>query len=76
MKKEAKLLSAISILPVLADFLEDAGLTQRAKQKANDLIKSIRSFDMFFMNDANSEEVIQQDNIKLAFRQWVKENFN
>ena len=73
MKQETKLLGAIGILPVLADFLEDQEFNQQMKMVANDLIASIRRFDNYFMRDADIELIDQQVNIQLAFRQWLKQ---
>lgn len=72
MKQETKLLGAIGIMPVLADFLEDQDFNQQMKMVANDLIASIRRFDNYFMRDADIELIDQQVNIQLAFRQWLK----
>jgi hypothetical protein len=72
MKQETKLLGAIGIMPVLADFLEDQEFNQQMKMIANDLISSIRRFDNYFMRDADIELIDQQVNIQLAFRQWLK----
>jgi hypothetical protein len=72
MKTETKLLGAIGIMPVLADFLEDQEFNQQMKMVANDLIASIRRFDNYFMRDADIELIDQQVNIQLAFRQWLK----
>lgn len=72
MKQETKLLGAIGIMPVLADFLEDQEFNQQMKMVANDLIASIRRFDNYFMRDADIELIDQQINIQLAFRQWLK----
>jgi hypothetical protein len=72
MKKETKLLGAIGIMPVLADFLEDQEFNQQMKMVANDLIASIRRFDNYFMRDADIELIDQQIQIQIAFRQWLK----
>jgi hypothetical protein len=72
MKTETKLLGAIGIMPVLADFLEDQEFNQQMKMIANDLIASIRRFDNYFMRDADIELIDQQVNIQLAFRQWLQ----
>ena len=74
--KEKKLLVSMSLLPVLADFLEDIPFRHEAKRKANLLINSIRSFDEFFMDSADPLTVEQQDLIQRGFREFVKENFN
>ena len=73
MKTETKLLGAIGIMPVLADFLEEQEFNQQMKMVANDLIASIRRFDNYFMRDADIELIDQQVNIQLAFRQWLKQ---
>jgi hypothetical protein len=73
MKTETKLLGAIGIMPVLADFLEDQEFNQQMKMVANDLIASIRRFDNYFMRDADIELIDQQVNIQRAFRQWLKQ---
>lgn len=72
LKLETKLLGAIGVLPVLADFLEDQDFNQQMKMIANDLIASIRRFDNYFMRDADIELIDQQIQIQLAFRQWLK----
>ena len=72
MKQETKLLGAIGIMPVLADFLEDQNFNQQMKMVANDLIASIRRFDNYFMRDAEIELIDQQIQIQIAFRQWLK----
>lgn len=72
MKTETKLLGAIGIMPVLADFLEDQEFNQQMKMVANDLISSIRRFDNYFMRDADIELIDQQIQIQIAFRQWLK----
>ena len=73
MKQETKLLGAIGIIPVLADFLEDQEFNQQMKMVANDLIASIRRFDNYFMRDAEIELIDQQIQIQLSFRQWLKQ---
>jgi len=72
MKQETKLLGAIGIMPVLADFLEDQEFNQQMKMVANDLIASIRRFDNYFMRDADIKLIDQQIQIQIAFRQWLK----
>ena len=72
MKTETKLLGAIGIIPVLADFLEDQEFNQQMKMVSNDLIASIRRFDNYFMRDADIELIDQQIQIQLSFRQWLK----
>lgn len=72
LKTETKLLGAVGVMPVLADFLEDQDFNQQMKMIANDLIASVRRFDNYFMRDADIELIEQQNNINLAFRQWLK----
>lgn len=73
LKTETKLLGAVGVMPVLADFLEDQDFNQQMKMIANDLIASVRRFDNYFMRDADIELIEQQNNINLAFRQWLKQ---
>jgi hypothetical protein len=79
MKIEAKLLAATSKLPVLADLLEDcieAKLIRfGTKKEALKVITHIREMDKLFMNTAKIEEVQQQNDIQLAFRQWMEESY-
>jgi hypothetical protein len=75
MTNDIKLVTATSLLPVFADFLEDLNedkvFRRQAKIKAQNLIAQIRSFDEFIMNDASVEAGEQQVNIQIAFRQWL-----
>jgi hypothetical protein len=75
MKTEHKLLVAQSLLPVLADFLEDQPFNREFKMKANLVINVIRGFDRMFMNDTNTDIIDQQINIQLWFRQQLNEAF-
>jgi len=79
MTTEAKILASTSMLPVLADFLEDCiedGLIRfKVKQEAVKVIKHIREMDKMFMDTASKESVQQQNDIQLAFRQWMNEGF-
>lgn len=72
LKLETKLLGAVGIMPVLADFLEDQEFNQQMKMVSNDLIASIRRFDNYFMRDADIELIDQQIQIQLLFREWLK----
>jgi len=72
LKLETKLLGAIGIMPVLADFLEDQNFNQQMKMVANDLIASIRRFDNYFMRGVDIELIDQQIQIQLLFREWLK----
>ena len=73
LKLETKLLGAVGVMPVLADFLEDQDFNQQMKMIANDLIASVRRFDNYFMRDADIELIDQQIQIQLSFRQWLKQ---
>ena len=75
MTNNGKLLASIALAPVVADFLEDAGLKYEAKKRANRLIAEIRSFDEWIMNNASIETIEQQIEIQRAFRQWIEKNF-
>lgn len=73
--EKGKLLAAVGLAPIVADFLEDAGLRFEAKKRGNDLIREIRRFDTFIMQQAKIEVVEQQIDIQRAFRQWIETNF-
>jgi hypothetical protein len=79
MTPKAKILASTSMLPVLADFLEDCiedGLIRfKAKKEATKVISHIREMDKLFMDTASKESVQQQNDIQLAFRQWMNEGF-
>jgi len=68
-----KLLTAISILPVLADFLEDMPFNRETKYRANLLINNIRSLDRYLIDTCPEEGILEQVDLQLLFRQWVKE---
>lgn len=68
-----KLLTAISILPVLADFLEDMPFNRETKYRANLLINNIRSLDRYLIDTCPAEGMVEQVDLQLLFRQWVKE---
>jgi len=70
--KEIELTAAISILPVLADYLEDQPFNQLTKMKTNTLISMIRNLDRHFMDIASLEAIEQQHNIALWFRNEIK----
>jgi hypothetical protein len=76
MNNELKLISAIAILPVLADFLEDLNedkaFRTEMKLATLNLIQQIRKIDERVMRNASNETSEQQVNIQLAFRQWLK----
>lgn len=75
MNKEQKLLSALSLLPVMADLLEDVEFERIMKMRVNTLINQIRSLDNHFMMGANEDVWIQQNEIQLWFRKQLNENF-
>ena len=75
MTNNGKLLAAIGLAPIVADYIEDAELKFEAKKRANRLIKEIRSFDEFILKGASLEMMEQQIDIQRAFRQWIEKNF-
>lgn len=82
MTKEAKQLVAISLLPVLADFLEDQDFNRHTKHLTSNLVAKIRAVDMYFIDQTkaqdkdNYDEIIEQQiNIQLHFRNYIKEYF-
>lgn len=66
---------ALQVLPVLADYLEDIPMFQTAKMKRNLVINSIRSFDSFMIDTADTEAMEQQILIQQSFRKWCEETF-
>jgi hypothetical protein len=76
MNQELKLLAAIGIMPVLADFLEDLNEDKAfrtdMKMATLNLIGQIRKLDERIMRNASHETSEQQVNIQIAFRQWLK----
>ena len=75
MTNNGKLLAAVALAPVVADFLEDAELRFEAKKRANRIIAEIRSFDEWILKGTESQVHEQQVNIQRAFRQWINTNF-
>jgi hypothetical protein len=75
MTNNGKLLAAVALAPVVADFLEDAELRFEAKKRANKIIAEIRSFDEWILKGADMTMIEQQVNIQRAFRQWIETNF-
>lgn len=67
---------ALQVLPVLADYLEDIPMFQTAKMKRNLVVNSIRSFDSFMIDTADTEAMEQQIKIQQSFRKWCEDNFN
>ena len=75
MTQNEKLLVATSLLPVLADLLEDCEFNRRFRQEANRIIYAVRYFDQLLLEGADNEEFTQQNDIQIAFRQWINEHF-
>jgi hypothetical protein len=75
MTNNGKLLAAVALAPVVADYLEDAELRFEAKKRANRIIAEIRSFDEWILKGADITMIEQQVNIQRAFRQWIETNF-
>jgi superfamily II helicase len=75
MTNNGKLLAAVALGPVVADYLEDAELRFEAKKRANKIIAEIRSFDEWILKGADMTMIEQQVNIQRAFRQWIETNF-
>jgi hypothetical protein len=82
MTRDTKQLVAISLLPVLADFLEDQEFNKHTKHLTSNLIAKIRAVDEYFINQtkakdkAHYNEIIEQQiNIQLHFRNYIKEYF-
>jgi hypothetical protein len=77
---EKKLLVLCGVLPVLADFIEDLNLeyvfSKNIKRKANMLMDEIRQNDERILKHTDIQTQSQQVDIQIAFRQWIKENFN
>jgi hypothetical protein len=75
MTNNGKLLAAVALAPVVADYLEDAELRFEAKKRANKIIAEIRSFEEWILKGADITMIEQQVNIQRAFRQWIETNF-
>ena len=77
---EKKLLVLCGVLPVLADFIEDLNLeyvfSKNIKRKANMLMDEIRQNDERILKHTDIQTQSQQVDIQIAFRQWIKDNFN
>ncbi len=77
---EKKLLVLCGVLPVLADYIEDLNMefvfSKNIKRKANMLMDEIRQNDERILKHTDMQTQTQQVDIQIAFRQWVKENFN
>jgi hypothetical protein len=75
MTHQQKLLIATTLLPVLADLLEDVPMQQLAKMKRNEVVNAIRSYDRYIMVGADLDAMEQQIIIQQSFRQWCEVNF-
>jgi hypothetical protein len=77
---EKKLLVLCGVLPVLADFIEDLNIEfvfkKNIKRKANMLMDEIRQNDERILKHTDIQTQTQQVDIQIAFRQWIKNNFN
>jgi hypothetical protein len=73
-----KLIISTALLPVLADFLEDVPMNRLAKMRRENVVNSIRAFDRMYTNTEKTEDYTeameQQNNIQLAFRNWLAES--
>jgi hypothetical protein len=74
-KEEFNLTVIMSILPSVADKLEDFPFRFKAKQLQNDVVRTIRNQDKHFMDIADKETIIQQNDIQRAFLGWLDEQF-
>jgi len=72
---EQKYLISISLLPVLADFLEDLPMNRMVKMKREIVVNSIRGLDKMMLDKIEVDETEQLINIQIAFRKWCEENF-
>lgn len=77
MTNEEKMLIVVSVMPVLADFLEDLNddkfFSTQVKIQAQNLIAQIRKLDERVMNNADIQAIEEQITIQRHFRQWVQE---
>ena len=73
--KEKELLVSTSLLPVLADYLEECPFKGSIKREANGVINFIRNLDRLLLEGAEIGELEQQIDIQRAFRQWVDDHF-
>lgn len=74
-----KLLVIVGCLPVIRDFVEDVQETkifrQSLKKALNDVIKESDKMLFHISDGIEQNEAYQQNNIELAFRQWIDKNF-
>ena len=73
MNTESKLIAAVALCPVIADYLEDCiddgAIRFKMKQEANKLIAQIRRFDKLLMDTASIEVVEEQ----IQLQQWIRQ---
>jgi hypothetical protein len=74
-KEQFNLTVIMSILPSVADKLEDFPFRFKAKQLQNEVVRTIRNQDKHFMDIADKETIIQQNDIQRAFLGWLDEQF-
>ena len=78
MTDEQKYTAIACVIPVIADLLEDLNedfFKQHIKVASKNLIAQIRRLDEFLMDKAPLEDIENQIDAQLSFRNWVKENF-
>ena len=77
MTNEEKMLIVVSVLPVLADFLEDLNddkfFSTQVKIQAQNLIAQVRKLDERVMKNADIQAIEEQIMIQRHFRQWIQE---
>jgi hypothetical protein len=77
MTNEEKMLTVVSVMPVLADFLEDLNddkfFSTQVKIQAQNLIAQIRKLDERVMKNADIQAIEEQITIQRHFRQWINE---
>jgi hypothetical protein len=77
-KRIADYLTVVSVAPVICDLIEDLYMTELSKpvkDTLNNAITELIKLDEVFLTGADKEVIEQQNNIKLAFRQWQKDVF-
>ena len=74
-KEQFNLTVIMSILSSVADKLEDFPFRFKAKQLQNEVVRTIRNQDKHFMDIADNETIIQQNDIQRAFLGWLDEQY-
>ena len=74
-REDFNLTVIMSILPSVADKLEDFPFRFKAKQLQNEVVRTIRNQDKHFMDIADKETIIQQNDIQRAFLGWLDEQY-